>query len=112
MKSQQAYVEHVLACIRRVREDSAHGREAVFASRTLQDAILRNLQIPCESTQRLDERFKREHTDIIWQSISGMRNVADRPTGSCATGTNNAVDPGPSALSKIDPVALAKTDPP
>ena len=75
MKSQRAYVEHILECIRRVGEDSAHGREAVFASRTLQDAILRNLQILCESTQRLDERYKREHAEIGWQSISGMRNV-------------------------------------
>ena len=37
MKSQRAYVEHVLECIR-----------------TLQNAILRNLQILCESTRRLD----------------------------------------------------------
>ena len=75
MKSQRAYVEHVLECIRRIREDSAHGREAVFVSRTLQDAILRNLQTLCESTQRLDERYKREHGEISWQSIAGMRNV-------------------------------------
>ena len=75
MKSQRAYVEHVIECIRRVQEDSARGREAVFASRTLQDAILRNLQILCESTQRVDERYKREHPDIPWQSIAGMRNV-------------------------------------
>ena len=39
MKSQRAYVEHVVDCIRRIAEDSALGRDAVFASRTLQDAI-------------------------------------------------------------------------
>ena len=75
MKSQRAYVEHVIECIRRVQEDSAQGPEAVFGSRTLQDAILRNLQILCESTQRVDDRYKREHPDISWQSIAGMRNV-------------------------------------
>jgi uncharacterized protein with HEPN domain len=58
-----------------VREDSAQGQAAVFASRTLQDAILRNLQILCESTQRVDEQYKREHVEIAWQSIAGMRNV-------------------------------------
>jgi uncharacterized protein with HEPN domain len=58
-----------------VREDCAPGQEAVFASRTLQDAILRNLQILCELAQRVDERYKREHPEIAWQSISGMRNV-------------------------------------
>jgi uncharacterized protein with HEPN domain len=75
VKSQRAYVEHVIECIRRVQEDSARGREAVFASRTLQDAILRNLQILCESTQRVDERYKQEHFHIPWLSIAGMRNV-------------------------------------
>ena len=75
MRSQRAYVEHALECIRRIAEDSAHGREAVFASRTLQDAIIRNLQVLCESTQRLDEVHKRRHSEINWRSIGGMRNV-------------------------------------
>jgi len=75
VKSQRAYAEHVLECIRRIQEDSAPGREVVLASHTLQDAILRNLQILCESTQRLDQRYKDEHSEIAWQSISGMRNV-------------------------------------
>jgi hypothetical protein len=36
VKSQRAYVEHVIACIGRIFEDVAPGREAVFSSRTLQ----------------------------------------------------------------------------
>ena len=75
MKSQRAYAEHILECIRRVLEDSAPGREAVFASRTLQDAILRNLQVLCESTQRIDELYRQRHPEIEWKSIAGMRNV-------------------------------------
>ena len=58
-----------------MREDSALGRKAVFGSRTLQDAILRNLQILCESTQRVDDRYRQEYPNIPWQSIAGMRNV-------------------------------------
>ena len=75
MKSQRAYVEHVIECIRRIGEDSAPGRTAVFASRTLQDAIVRNLQVLCESTQRIAEPHKQRHPEIDWPSISGMRNV-------------------------------------
>jgi uncharacterized protein with HEPN domain len=75
VKSQRAYVEHVIERIRRISEDSAPGRDAVFASRTLQDAIVRNLQVLCESTRRIDELHKRRHTEIDWQSIAGMRNV-------------------------------------
>jgi uncharacterized protein with HEPN domain len=75
VKSQRAYVEHVIACIRRIFEDAAPGREAVFTSRTLQDAIIRNLQVLCESTQRLDARHKNRHPEIHWVSIAGKRNV-------------------------------------
>jgi uncharacterized protein with HEPN domain len=75
VKSQRAYVEHVLECIRRIAEDAAHGRASVFASRTLQDAIIRNLQILCESTQQLEEQYKLPHPEINWRSIAGMRNV-------------------------------------
>jgi uncharacterized protein with HEPN domain len=75
VKSQRAYVEHVIECIRRIAEDSASGRDAVFASRTLQDAIVRNLQVLCESTQRIGELHKQRHPEINWQSIAGTRNV-------------------------------------
>jgi uncharacterized protein with HEPN domain len=75
VKSQRAYVQHVIDCIGRIAEDSAPGRDVVFASRTLQDAIVRNLQVLCESTQRIDELHKERHPEIDWSSIAGMRNV-------------------------------------
>jgi len=75
VKSQRGYVEHIIECIRRIAEDSVPGRNGVFASRTLQDAIVRNLQVLCESTQRIDEPHKKRHPEINWPSIAGMRNV-------------------------------------
>jgi uncharacterized protein with HEPN domain len=75
VKSQRAYVEHVIQCIRRIGEDAAPGRDAVFASRTLQDAIVRNLQVLCESTQRIAEPHKQRHPEIAWPAIAGMRNA-------------------------------------
>ena len=75
MKSQRAYIQHVIACIGRITEDSGPGRDAVFASHTLQDAIVRNLQVLCESTQRIDAARKELHPEINWPSIAAMRNV-------------------------------------
>jgi uncharacterized protein with HEPN domain len=75
VKSQRAYVQHVIECVGRIAEDSATGRDAVFASHTLQDAIVRNLQVLCESTQRIGEKHKDRHPEINWTSIAGMRNV-------------------------------------
>jgi len=41
----------------------------------LQDAILRNLQVLCESAQRLSEESKSQHPEVDWRAMSGFRNV-------------------------------------
>jgi len=69
------YIAHILECIRRVEENIAGGRNAFFASHTLQDAVLRNLQTMCESTQRLSSDAKAKHPEVSWKGISGFRNV-------------------------------------
>lgn len=75
VKSERAYLDHVLHCIRRIQDDSRAGREGVFSSPTLQDAIVRNLQILCESAQRLTESSKARHPEVDWHAISGLRNL-------------------------------------
>ena len=54
-KDDTVYLRHSLECMRRIEEDIAEGRERFMASHTLQDAVLRNLQVMAESTQRLSE---------------------------------------------------------
>lgn len=41
----------------------------------VQDAVLRNLQVLAESTQRLSEEFKSRHPEIEWYKIAGLRNI-------------------------------------
>lgn len=69
------YIAHILECIRRVEENIVGGRDVFFASHTLQDAVLRNLQTMCESTQRLSSDVKAKHPEVSWKGISGFRNV-------------------------------------
>jgi uncharacterized protein with HEPN domain len=75
VKSERAYLEHIDYCMGRIVEDSSGGRAAFFGSATLQDAILRNLQVLCESTQRLSADLKRANPEVDWKAISGLRNV-------------------------------------
>ena len=44
-------------------------------STLIQDAVLRNLQILAESTQRLSDNLKSQHKEVDWRGISGFRNV-------------------------------------
>ena len=41
---------------------------------TLQ-AVIRNLQILFESTQKVSESLKQKHPEINWRAIAGFRNI-------------------------------------
>ena len=75
MKDDSVYLHHILHCIQRVEDDTRHGYEFFVASATHQDAVMRNLQIMAESTQRLSESTKASRPEVPWQAIAGFRNV-------------------------------------
>ncbi|MCP4337908.1 MAG: DUF86 domain-containing protein [Desulfobulbaceae bacterium] len=76
MKDDTLYQIHISECIDRILS-YIHGMdESAFRSSSLtQDAVLRNLQILSESTQRLSDEFKSRHKEIEWHKISGLRNL-------------------------------------
>lgn len=74
-KDDSVYVLHILECIRRIEEDMSEGEERFTESHTLQDAVLRNLQIMSESTQRLSDGVKAMHAEIEWPKIAAFRNI-------------------------------------
>ena len=75
MRDDSVYVAHILECIRRIEANVAEGEDVFFSSLTVQDAVLRNLQTMCESTQRLSSEAKAKHPQIEWRKISQFRNV-------------------------------------
>jgi len=48
-----------------------------MVSHTIQDAVLRNLQVIAESTQRLSEEIKATQPEIEWRRIAAFRNVLE-----------------------------------
>lgn len=75
MKEDAVYLTHILECIRRIEEDVAPGREQFLARHTLQDAVLRNLQVLAESTQKLSGPLKETQPTIEWRQIAAFRNI-------------------------------------
>ena len=73
-KDNSLYIDHMLDCIERI-EEYAIDKEQFAQSRLVQDAVIRNLQILAESSQRLSEATKKQFPDIPWRSISGFRNI-------------------------------------
>ena len=74
-KDDRVYLLHILECIRRIAEYVADGRDQFMESHTLQDAVLRNLQVLAESTQRLSEPAKALQPEIEWRKIAAFRNI-------------------------------------
>lgn len=66
---------HILDCIQQIEEYTGYDRETLFNSRIVQDAVIRNLQVLAESTQRLGKTLKDTQQNIPWREIAGFRNV-------------------------------------
>lgn len=75
MKDSHVYLIHIRDSIHRIEAYTIEGKTAFFADLKTQDAVIRNLQTLCESTQRLPDAWKAMRPDIEWKTISGFRNV-------------------------------------
>lgn len=75
MKDDSLYLIHILESIERVEEYTSEGLEQFLSDKKTQDAVLRNLQILAESTQRISPELKNAHSEIDWRGISGFRNL-------------------------------------
>ena len=63
-------------CIERVIMYTVEGKDFFFADTKTQDAVMRNLQILAESTQRLSDSLNEKDPEVDWRNISSFRNVA------------------------------------
>jgi uncharacterized protein with HEPN domain len=76
MKDDKLYLIHIAESIQKIELYIAGLDFSTFMEQTLvQDAVLRNLQVLAESTQRLSVDFKSQHPEIEWYKIAGLRNI-------------------------------------
>jgi uncharacterized protein with HEPN domain len=75
MKDDQLYLIHVKECVTRILEFTADGKDAFFADRRTQDAVLRNLHTLSDSIQRISPGLKVDHPTLKWREIAAFRNV-------------------------------------
>ena len=68
-------LRHMLECIDNIEADTQRRREVFFGSRMVRDAVLRNLQLLTESSQRLGAAVKATESGVPWRQLSGTRNI-------------------------------------
>ena len=75
VKDDLAYVEHILDCIRKIKEFSEGLSFKEFSSNELvQDAIIRNIEIIGEASKKISSNTKQIYYEIPWKEIAGMRD--------------------------------------
>lgn len=75
MKTDRALVLQILESIRRIEVNTSGGPESFMKSDTLQDAVLRNLHVMAESTQRLSTVAQESQPAVDWRALAAFRNV-------------------------------------
>jgi uncharacterized protein with HEPN domain len=74
MKDGRVYLIHIRDCIQRVKQYTQEGKEVFFNDIKTQDAVLRNIQVMCESVQKLPSDWKDVYPETEWANIAGFRN--------------------------------------
>ena len=75
MKNDRLYLLHICECIDKIERYTREGEVAFFKDDKTQDAVIRNLQVLAESSQRLSSALKEAHQEIEWRKIAGFRNI-------------------------------------
>jgi uncharacterized protein with HEPN domain len=75
MKDARVYVIHIRDCIARIEQYTSEGKSAFFEDIKTQDAVIRNLEVMCESISLLPEEWKNYQPEMDWSGMVGFRNV-------------------------------------
>lgn len=75
-KDPAVFLAHIVDSILLIEEYSRDVSESEFhKDRSLQDAIIRRLEIIGEAVKNLPVSFRTKHPEIPWRQIAGMRDI-------------------------------------
>jgi uncharacterized protein with HEPN domain len=75
IKNDAIYIEHVLECIKKIKEFTrGMTKDDFFNNIAIQDAVIRNIEVIGEATKKLSKNMTQKHTDIPWSDMAGMRD--------------------------------------
>jgi uncharacterized protein with HEPN domain len=75
-KDPKIFLKHILESIGEIEKNTKSLSEDEFStSITIQDAVVRRLEIIGEAVKNLPRSFRNKNTKIPWKEIAGMRDV-------------------------------------
>lgn len=74
-KDPEIFLSHILKSIDFIEEDvKGLDRDDFLEDRTIQDAVMRRLEIIGEAVKNLPADFKKKNSFVPWKKIAGMRD--------------------------------------
>jgi uncharacterized protein with HEPN domain len=75
MRADRERLTDILEAIERIKRHTRAGRSAFDADELVQVWVVRHLQIIGEAVAKLSEGLLRQHSEVPWRSVIGMRHV-------------------------------------
>jgi uncharacterized protein with HEPN domain len=75
LPTQLVFLRHVRDALVSVLDYTKEGRSGFFASKMVQDAVLRNLEVIGEAVKGIDGEIRNRAPEVPWRRIAGMRDV-------------------------------------
>src|SRR3989344_5495205 len=74
-KDNNIYIKHILDAIADIEKYISGKSFAEFQENTLiQDGVIRKIEIIGEAAKQMSDKFKKEHQEIPWRQVVGLRN--------------------------------------
>ena len=73
-KDPLVFIEHILENINLIEESKTSSKEGLEKNKTLQNAILRELEIIGEAVKNLPKSFTEKYPQVQWKQIAGLRD--------------------------------------
>ena len=74
-KENTIFLNHILQSIQYIEEDTKGFTFEKFKSaRTIQDAVIRNIEIIGEAAKNISREFMKEHKELPWRDMVSMRD--------------------------------------
>ncbi len=69
------FLDHILQSIKNIEEDTAgFSKEQFLSRRTIQDAVIRNIEVMGEAAKNIPDDFRRKYESVPWKEIAGTRD--------------------------------------
>ncbi|MBN2019067.1 MAG: DUF86 domain-containing protein [Sedimentisphaerales bacterium] len=75
-KDPAIFLEHIIECIDLIAEyTKGKTKEEFFASKGLQDSVIRRIEIMGEAVKNIPQNIRKAHPQVPWKKIAAMRDI-------------------------------------